>query len=119
MFADPTTITFPAIGAVAMSRTGTGDNQSSYVNAGGDIHFRVFHTYGKRTRHVARLQFDSLEASPLISGQNITQSMTAYITVDTPPGYDQSTANNYVRGLATWLTETTGANTVKLLNGQS
>jgi len=77
------------------------------------------HTYGKRHRHMIRLQADSLVANPLVSGQNINQSMSVYLTVDVPPGYDVASAKSKVDGLLANLSATTGANITKLLGGES
>jgi hypothetical protein len=80
---------------------------------------RVFHTYGKRTRHVVRLQKDSLVANPLVSGQNINQSMSVYLTIDTPPGYDVTDAQDVTRAIVNFLYASTGANVAKVLGGES
>jgi hypothetical protein len=77
------------------------------------------YSYGKRTRHSIRLQFDSLTANPLVSGQNINQSMSVILSVDTPPGYDVTTSKAVADALLAFLSASSGAAVAKLLGGES
>jgi hypothetical protein len=45
--------------------------------------------------------------------------MTAYLTVDVPPGYDTATAKAVLDGLLANLSATSGANLTKLVGGES
>lgn len=118
MFTDPQTVTVSG-SAKTLNRTSTTDGGAKYATSDRTYQMSITHTYGRRHRHTLRLQVDTLTASPLISGQNVTQSMTAYLTVDVPPGYDTATAKAVLDGLLANLTATSGANLTKLVGGES
>jgi len=118
MFSDPQTITVSG-SAKTLNRTGSTENGGKFATAARDRILSVVHTYGKRTRHTVSLKTDTLVANPLVAGQNINQSMTVYLTVDMPNGYDTATAKAEVDGFLGNLTAATGANLTKLLGGES
>jgi hypothetical protein len=118
MFADPQTVT---ISGSAKTLNGTSNTLTGKKYATSDRAYQwdISHTYGRRHRHTIRMQVDTLVANPLVSGQNVTQSMTAYLTVDIPPGYDAATAKAVLDGFLANLTATSGANLTKLVGGES
>lgn len=118
MFADPQSITVSGV-AKTLNRTGTSDNGGKFATSDRAYQMSVLHSYGKRTRHTVRLQFDSLVASPLVSGQNVNQSMTALVTLDVPNGYDVATAKAQADALLAHLSASSGAAITKLLGGES
>lgn len=118
MFSDPQSVTISGT-AVSMPRTGTSDDASRYASSDRSTKLEISHTYRKRARHVARLSRDTLVASPLISGQNISQGMTVTITVDTPIGYDSAAAKAAVDGFLANFTATNAGNVTKLIGGES
>jgi hypothetical protein len=117
MFADPVV----TIGGTpyTMPRTGSTENSGLFATSDTAFKFRVSHTTGKRNRHQIRLQFDTLSANPLISGQNITQSISTYLVVDVPPGYSVVAAKSLVDGFVAYLAASSGAAVGKLLGGES
>lgn len=117
MFSDPQSVTVSG-SAKTLNRTSSTDNGSKYATAARDYLLGITHQYGRRTRHTVRLQSDSLVANPLVSGQNVNQSMSVYLTVDVPPGYDTATAKAVVDGFLANLTASTGANITKLIGGE-
>lgn len=118
MFSDPQSVTISG-STKTLNRTGTAADAASYADATRSYFMSIAHTYGKRTRHSVRLRVDSLVANPLVSGQNVNQSMSVTLTVDVPTGYDTATAKAAVDGLLANLSASTGANITKLVGGES
>lgn len=118
MFADPQTITVNAI-AKSLVRTGTGVDTGGFATSDRAFRLSVSHDYKRRTRRLVKMTHDSLVASPLISGQNINQSVAVHLVVDSPAGYDVTLLKQDVDGFVAWLAATSGANVTKLLGGES
>jgi len=118
MFSDPLVFTVSGV-AKSLNRTSSGDNAGKYATSDRAYRSSVLHSYGKRTRHTIRLDHDSLVANPLVSGQNVNNSISILLTVDTPVGYDTATAKADVDAFLANLTATSGANVTKLLGGES
>jgi len=118
MFSDPQSVTVSG-SAKTLNRVSSNENGSKYATSDRSRQWFLTHSYGKRHRHTLKHQMDTLVASPLVTGQNITQSMSIYLTVDVPPGYDTATAKAELDGLLANLTAFTGANLTKLLGGES
>lgn len=117
MFADPQTVTVSGVGKT-LNRTSSTENGGKFATSDRAYKESILHSYGRRERHTVQLQFDSLVANPLVSGQNVNQSMTARLVIDVPPGYDAATAKAVVDGFLANLTATSGANITKLLGGE-
>lgn len=119
MFSDPQSVTINAV-ANSLPRTSSGVNQGAFTKDDATVKLSISHTYAKRTRRMARLDFSKIAADPLISAQNIKYSMSAYLVVDVPvTGFTVAEAKQIVDALTLWLTTSTGANTTKLLGGES
>lgn len=118
MYSDPQSVTVSG-SAKSLARTASTENGGKFATSDRAYQMSVAHQYGKRTRHTIRLQSDSLVANPLVSGQNVNASMSTYLVVDTPAGYDTVTAKAVVDGFLANLTASTGANITKLLGGES
>lgn len=118
MFSEPQTVTISG-SAKTLNRTGTSNDAATYATADRAHVLSIQHTYGKRTRHSIRLRVDTLDANPLISGQNVRQSASYVLTADLPAGYDTATAKAAVDGLLANLSASTGANITKLVGGES
>lgn len=118
MFSDPQTVTINAV-PVSLPRTGSTENGGKFSSADRAVGLSVSHTYGRRQRHQLRVQKDSLVANPLVSGQNVNQSMSAYIVIDLPAGYDVTAAKQVVDGLVAYLAASSGGAVTKLLGGES
>lgn len=117
MFSDPQSVTISG-SAKSLNRTTSTDSGSKFATADRAYRLDLVHTYGRRHRHTARFQSDTLVANPLVSGQNINQSCTVYLTIDVPPGYDTATAKAVVDGVLANFTASSGANITKLLGGE-
>lgn len=118
MFADPQSVTVNAI-AKSLARTGTGPDTGAFATSNRDYRMTISHAYGRRNRSVIKLQFDSLVASPLVSGQNVNQSMAVHLVIDRPAGYDATTAKQVVDGFVAYLAASSGSAVTKLLGGES
>lgn len=105
--------------AKTLARTGTGTDSGSFATGDRVYQLNASHSYGKRTRRVVKLKADTLIANPLIQGQNISQSASVHLVVDTPSGYSTAAAKAIVDGFTLWLTASSGANVSKLLGGES
>lgn len=118
MFADPFTITVNAI-AKSLGRTGTGIDTAAYSTSDRAYRVTIAHTYGRRTRRMAKMVHDTLTANPLVSGQNINQTVSVHLVIDSPPGYDTTLLKQDVDGYLAWLSASSGAAVTKLLSGES
>lgn len=118
MYSDPQSVTVSGA-AKSLARTGSTENGGKFATSDRSYQMSVSHSYGKRSRHTIRLQFDSLIANPLVAGQNVNSSISTYLVVDTPNGYDTASAKAVVDGFLANLTASTGANVTKLLGGES
>jgi len=119
MLSDPQSVTINAV-ANSLPRVSTGQNTAAYLKDDGTVKFTISHSYAKRTRCQVRLDFTKLAADPLISAQNIKYSMSAYLVVDLPPtGFTVTEAQYIVSALTKWLTDSSAANSVAVLGGQS
>lgn len=120
-FADPQSVTIGTVpGAVSLPRTGSGTSSGIFTSNDGTAKMSVSHTYGNRTRRVARLDFSKITTDPLTSGNNIAVGMSAYLVVDVPlAGFSVSEQTDVVKGLLGNLSASTYAAVTKLLGGES
>lgn len=118
MFSDPQSVTISG-SAKSLPRTSSTENGAKFATSDRTHRMSVSHTYGKRQRHTIRLEVDSITASPLITGQNVVNSMSVYLVADLPVGYDTTTAKAVIDGFLANLSATSGANVTKLVGGES
>lgn len=115
---DPQSIT--VAGVQALPRTSTVADGSAYSKADGTLRLELAHTYGKRTRHVARIRSNKIAADPLLATTNVRLSASVYLTIDVPSaGFTVAEQVELVTALSTWLTAGTNANVTKLVGGES
>lgn len=118
MFADPQTITIDTV-AQTLNRTTPTNNGAKYGTSDRTHRLEINHQDGRRLRHQIKLSKDSLTANPLIAGQNVSQSMSVYVVVDLPVGYDTAAAKKVVDGFVAYLAASSGSAVTKLLGGES
>lgn len=122
MFADPQSVTINAV-ANSLPRTITGQEgvaSAQYTKDDTTVVLRIAHQNGKRKRHNARLDFTKLAPDPFIPSQNVQLSMSAYLVVDAPvAGFTVVEQKQIVDALVLWLSATSGANTTRLIAGES
>jgi reverse gyrase len=118
-FSDTQTVTVNSV-AQTLPRTGFGASSGTFASADGAYSLVVSSAYGKRTRRTIRLSHQKISADPLIPSQNVRNTMSTYIVVDTPlNGYTVTEIKQIVDGLTAFLTASTGANVTKLLGGEN
>lgn len=119
MLSDPQSVTINAV-AQSLPAIARGVNTSSYQKDDTTVKLSVSHAYGKRTRREVRLDFSKIAADPLNSSVNVKYTMSAYLVVNLPSvGFTNTEAKYVVDALTAWLTASSGANTVKVLGGES
>lgn len=119
MFTDPQSITINSV-AQTLPRTGVGPSSASYSKDDGNTKLTVSHTYGKRVRRTARIDFRKTAADALFPAQNTPYSMSTYIVADVPTtGFTIAEQKQIIDALSAWLTASSGANVTKLLGGES
>lgn len=123
-FADPQSITYNAV-AKNLNRVSSSLNAGRYYLAetgGNDFSLELSHQYGKRTRRMARLNVGIVSSNPFATGLSSYESTSVYLVVDTPATYgvvDPAVAVLGVNALTGWLTATSNANALKLVQGQN
>lgn len=118
-FADPQSVTING-SAKTLPRISSGANSGSFATADQLDKLSVSHAYGKRVRHLIRLDDSKIATDPLTAGQSIPVSMSAYLVVDVPTvGYSQAEQKYVVDALTAYLTASTGAKVTQLLGGEN
>lgn len=118
-FADPQSLTINAV-ANTLPRTSSGISSGTFSKDDGTVKEIVSHSYGKRTRHSLRVDFQKIAPNPLISAQNILYSMSSYIVVDVPvTGFTIVEQKQIVDALTGYLTASSGSKVTQLLGGES
>ncbi len=118
-FADPQSVTING-SAKTLPRTSSGANSGQFTTADQLDKLSISHQYGKRVRHLIRLDDSKIASDPLMSGQSIPVSMSAYLVVDVPTvGYSQAEQAYVVNALTAYLTASTNAKVTQLLGGEN
>lgn len=118
-FADPQTVTINAV-AQTLPRTSSDANAGEFKKDDSTVKLRVSHQYGKRTRHLIRLDQSKVAADPFLSGTNTKYSMSVQLVVDVPTvGYTIAEQKQIVDALTAYLTATSGARVTQLLGGEN
>lgn len=116
---DPQSVTINAI-AVSLPRTSSALDSGAFASNDGLVKEKVSHQYGKRNRHLFRIDHSKVAADPFLSGVNTKYSMSAYFVVDVPPvGYTVTEAKNVVDGFIAQLNASSGALITKILGGEN
>jgi hypothetical protein len=116
--ADPQSVTISGT-AVSLPRTSAGTNAGVFTSADQNTKLSVSHTYGKRNRHLVRLDTQKIAADPLMAGINAISTMSAYLVVDVPKsGYDQTAQKGVVDALVAALAASSGGLVTKVLGGE-
>jgi len=118
-FADPQTITISAVTS-PLPRTSQEGDETAYTSADGLIQMLASHTYGKRNRHLLRIDHSKLTADPFRPTENVKVSMSNYIVFDIPlAGYTNAEALAVYAGFKTQFTASSHLLITKLLAGES
>lgn len=118
-FADPQSVTISG-SAKSMPRTSSGADSGKFSTSDRLTELRVSHSYGKRTRHLIRLDDNKIATDPLLAGQSVPVNMSCYLVVDVPlVGYDAAAQKAVVDAFTAYLTASTGAKVTQLLGGEN
>lgn len=120
MFTDPQTVTIATVAQV-LNRTSAGDNAGAFKKDDRTVALSAKHSYGsKRIRRTARIDHSKVVPDPLFPSQNTPVGMNFYIVADVPEfGYSVTEQKDVIAGFITWLTASSNANLIKILNGES
>lgn len=118
-FTDPQTVTISAV-TTPLPRTSVVGDEVTYQSADGLIQMLASHDYGKRNRHLLRINHNKLTADPFIPADNVKVSMSNYIVFDVPlVGYTVAEQLAVYAGFKTQFTAASDALISKLLAGES
>lgn len=119
MLTDPQSVTINAV-ATSLPRTSTEKDAAAYKSSDGLVKLSISHQYGKRVRHMVRLDQAKIAADPYSVGQSIPASMSAYIVIDVPLVGFTPTEQKYVADALTgYLAASSGAVVAKILGGEN
>lgn len=117
--ADPQSVTINSV-AVSLPRTSSSPNAGVFTSNDGNTKLSVSHQYGKRNRHLIRIDHRKIAPDPLISSQNIQYSMSFYAVADVPEtGYTVAEAKQVIDGFIAALNASSGALITKMLGGEN
>lgn len=119
MFTDPQSVTINAV-AVSLPRISSGPNSGVFQSNDGTVKESVSHQYGKRTRHLLRIDHSKWAADPLVSGNNQKYSMSFYVVADVPAiGYTVAEQKQVIDGFIAQMNASSGALITKFLGGEN
>jgi hypothetical protein len=118
-YSDPQTVTITAT-PHTLNRVSSGDNSGAFKKDDRTIALSSNHTYGRRVRRAVRLDHSKVAPDPLFPAQNTPYSLSIFVNMDLPPtGYTVTEVKDVAAGLIAWLTASSNANLIKLINGES
>lgn len=116
---DPLSITIDAV-PYTLPRISAAPNKGVYASNDGKVTETASHQYGKRNRHLFRVDTAKVAADPFQSSVNAKYAMSAYIVVDAPTvGYTVAEQKAVVDGLIAQLSASSGALITKILGGEN
>lgn len=117
-FSDPQTVTVATV-AQTLNRTPVLDGvaQGSFVKDDQSYKLEITQSKKGRTSHIVRLSARKIAADPLASANNVEYQMSVTLSVNAPNvGYTATEQKDLIAALAAWLTASTNANAIKLVN---
>nr|QDH87853.1 MAG: hypothetical protein H2BulkL501194e7301_000002 [Leviviridae sp.] len=118
-FADPQSVTISGT-TTPLPRVSSGDGASKYMSSDGLISLTASTAYGRRMRHVLRLDHSKIAADPLAPAMNAKVSSSVYLVIDEPSvGYDNVELLAIYTGFKTLMTATSDQLVSKILGGES
>lgn len=116
---EPQSVTIASV-ANSLPRVAVQGNSSTYKSNDGNVTLTISHQYGKRNRHLVRLEHKKIAPDPLISSQNIVHGMACHLVIDTPvTGYTVPQQKEIVDALLGFLTASSSAVITKVAGGES
>lgn len=117
-FSDPQTVTVATV-AQTLNRTPVldGNAQGSFVKDDQSYKLEVTQSKKGRTSHIVRLSARKIAADPLTSANNVEYQMSVTVSVNAPNvGYTATEQKDLIAAICAWLTASTNANAIKLVN---
>lgn len=122
-FSDPQAVTYPApisLTAVSLPRINVVAGKSIYSSADGTSVLTASTLYGKRVRHMLRIDYKKIAADLFQPTVNVERGMSAYLVIDRPKdSFTNAEALAVYTGLKTAMTATSDLLITKLLGGES
>lgn len=116
---DPQSVTISGT-AISLPRISSAVNAGVFASNDSTVRELVSHQYGKRTRHIFRIDHSKIAPDPLISAQNIKHSFSCYVVFDAPvTGYTVAEQKAIYDGFAAQLAASSGALVTKVLGGEN
>jgi len=116
---DPLSITINGT-AHSLPRTSAAPNKGTYTSNDGTVQETASHQYGKRNRHLFRVDTSKVAADPFQSSVNARYAMSAYLVIDAPTvGYTVAEQKAVVDGLIAQLSASSGALITKIIGGEN
>jgi hypothetical protein len=105
---------------VSLPRTSSGNNVGVFTSNDGLVKETASHQYGKRNRHLFRIDHSKISPDPFVSAQNNKYSMSCYIVFDVPTlGYTVTEQKQVIDGFIAQLQASSGALITKVLGGEN
>lgn len=120
-FPDPQSITLSGV-PLTLPRIGQSMNQGAFLlnGTGTETKLSVSHTYGKRARHLIRLDHTFTAADPLNPTTNLPYTASVYAVADVPLfGYSVSAQKALGDAFTAYLAAGSGGAWTRLLGGES
>jgi hypothetical protein len=118
-FTDPIALTINGVG-LSLPKVSVSGDDTQYQTSDGLVVVKASHDYGKRNRHLLRIDHSKITADPFIPADNVKVGMSNYLVFDVPAaGYTATEALQVYQGFKTWFTATSDAVITKLLGGES
>lgn len=120
-FADPQSVTIGTVpGAVSLPRVNGVGELGKFSNYDAKTVLTAGTTYGKRTRHSARLTYSKIVTDPLIATTNVLVLGGITVSIDVPPtGFSATEQKELAVALLTYLTASSNAALIKLIAGEN
>ncbi len=120
-FTDPQSVTIGTTpGAISLVRVNSGSEIGKFANYDSKAELQLGTTYGKRTRHTARLTFSKVVTDPLVSTTNVLASGTVSLVIDVPAnGFSAAEQKDLAKALIGHLTASSDAALIKLNAGEN
>jgi hypothetical protein len=120
-FADPQSVTIGTTpGIVSLPRVNGVGELGKFSNYDAKTVLTIGTTYGKRTRHTARLTYSKVVTDPLIATTNVLVLGGITVTIDVPPsGFSATEQKELALALFNHLTASSNAALIKLTAGEN
>lgn len=117
MFPEPQAVTISGA-AKSLPRVAFGDRRGVFNNAADGVQLSITHVTGKRNSSTVRLDITKTAADPLLDGVSKQYSMSAFLTINTPPvGFSATEIAANMKALNDWAA--VAGNLSKVVGGES